>query len=213
MDRECELLSRIRRTAAGAEKDRLIEELDALPATSWSFHDRWTRVYETWEFDGWTDEGYDASKVSLPRDIQILSAVQYGISDICNGGLHQFFGNGTGVFAPEMVEWFDRAGMPAAADIMRLALTKFGGAYSRSQEQRCAFLDSFRLEAECVDSDRPRSDWDPFYELDDRFYDCLSGGSVNPFDAAFTAAADRWLRETCGIRKLSDPPGAATSRE
>jgi len=113
---EFELLDRIRRLASPTERSQLIDELDSIRGPEIALFRLWTRVHETWQFDGWTDDGYYASKVDLARDIQLLSATEYGVSDIENGGLHQFFWNGTGVFAPEMIEWLDRAGMPAGCD-------------------------------------------------------------------------------------------------
>src|SRR5436190_10968836 len=140
---EFELLHRIRKVATPGERPQLIEELDAMRGSRFPLFSFWTRVHETWQFDGWTDDGYEPLRVDLPRDIQLLSATEYGVSDIENGGLHQFFGNGTGVFAPEMIEWFDRAGMPDGAKILGKAVGLFGPIYPRSQEARQTFLDEF----------------------------------------------------------------------
>jgi hypothetical protein len=196
---EFELLDRIRRLASPTERSQLIDELDSIRGPEIALFRLWTRVHETWQFDGWTDDGYYASKVDLARDIQLLSATEYGVSDIENGGLHQFFWNGTGVFAPEMIEWFDRAGMPEAAEILRKAVGRFGPVYPRSQGDRQEFLDGFE--------GKSRAEWDPFYELDDPFFVVLRPNEAQP--THFEVMADRWLHETCGIKKLGDPPRTA----
>ncbi|OAI57940.1 hypothetical protein AYO47_00160 [Planctomyces sp. SCGC AG-212-M04] len=202
--KEQALLNRIRESKSDDERRPLIEQLDGMPGTKERFFYFWTRVHDTWNFGGWSDSGYDPSKVNLPRDIQLLGAVEYGVSDIENGGLHQFFHNGTGVFAPEMIEWFDRAGMPACAEVMRKAVAKFGPEFPRSQEARQTFLGTFKGES--------RKERDPFHELDEPFYDALIGPGRLSDRTPFKIAADRWLHETCGITKLSDPPSAAKSK-
>ena len=40
----------------------------------------------------------------LPRAVGHLFAAHWCQSEICNGGFHQFFGNSTGVLAPEAME-------------------------------------------------------------------------------------------------------------
>jgi len=132
-----------------------------------------------------------------PRDIQLLDATSYGKADIDNGGFHQFFSNGTGVFAPEMIEWFERAGLAETASIVKEATSVFGEVFPRSQDLRRKFLASFH--------GKTRADWDPFYQMYDRFYASL------PYKKdVFDKAADRWLREVCGIKNLHDTPAGKT---
>jgi hypothetical protein len=40
-----------------------------------------------------------------------------------------------------------------------------------------------------------REQWDPFFGMDDRFYDAT-------VDEKYEPTANKWLRETCGIETL-----------
>jgi hypothetical protein len=159
------------------------------------FYEEWQRKHDVYPFDCWTDDGYDPSRSDIPRDIQLLAGMDYGKSDIDNGGFHQFFHNGTGVFAPEMVEWCERCGLNDVADVIRLAMKKLSGdAYPRSQEGRQRLLANFPVRGE-------REQWDPFYALDEKFYELLSNNGTRYDDAA-----NKWLRETCGVTALDHKP-------
>ncbi len=194
---ELELIEQIRKTSSTDERSRLISQLEKLPVRKYQFHDRWLLINDIDPLNCWTDDGYDPSRSDCPRDIQLLEATSYGKADIDNGGFHQFFSNGTGVVAPEMIEWFERAGLAESASIVREATAVFGKVFPRSQKLRRKFLASFDGET--------RADWDPFFKLDDRFYASL------PYDKhVFDAAADRWLREVCGIKNLRDTLEART---
>ena len=184
------LLSKIRTMTTGEERDQLIKELESAPEQFRTFYKRWLFIHDVSPFwDCWSDNGYDPSKSQFERDIQILAATAYGKSDIDNGGFHQFFGNGTGVFAPEMAEWLDRSGLTDAANVVQDAIDKFGPTFPRSQSKRQEFL--ARIPGDS------RKEWDPFRELDNRFYDATE-------DEQFDAAANEWLRQTCGIQGLLD---------
>ena len=90
-----------------------------------------------------------------------------------------------------MIEWFERAGLAETAAVMKEATAVFGAKFPRSQAARKAFLAKFDGET--------RADWDPFFRMDDRFYASL------PYQKkVFDSAADRWLREVCGIATLHD---------
>ncbi len=188
---ELELIEQIRATSSTEERSRLISQLERLPVSIYQFHDRWLRINDIDPLNCWTDDGYHPSRSDCPRDIQLLEATSYGKADIDNGGFHQFFSNGTGVVAPEMIEWFERAGLTETASIVKEATAVFGKVFPRSQKLRRKFLASFHGET--------RADWDPFLKLDARFYASL------PYNKeVFDAAADRWLREVCGIKNLHD---------
>jgi hypothetical protein len=194
------VIGRIRSAATPEEREKQIRELEALPVKIYPFHSRWSVIHDVSSYDGWTDEGYDAAAGKGTRDIQLLEATGYGISDIQNGGLHQFFGNSTGAFAPEMVEWFERAGLPQAATVLKQAMAKFGEPYPRSQEARQKFLDSIPWVS--------REESDPFRDLDGPFYD-----AVEEEGRDFDILADRWLIDVCGIKDLrTPPPGAGTEQ-
>jgi hypothetical protein len=188
--------------ASGEERQRLIAELDALPNKTTNFFDLWMTIHDAWQVKGWSDEGFDSSKVDLPRDVQLLAGVEFGIVEIDNGGLLQFFSNDTGGFAPEMMEWFDRAGLPEGADALRKAMAKFGDSYPRSQISRQKFL----AKCERENAENP----DPFADLDGELFEALEGKGGKT--TSYEAVADRWLRETCRIQKLTDSPGSIKSK-
>jgi len=188
---EYDLLNQIRKAPTAAKRTELISDLEQVPIDIYPFHHRWLLINEVEPFACWNDAGYDHTRSTVPRDVQLLWAASYGKADIDNGGFHQFFTNWTGIFAPEMVEWFERAGLLDAARVTREALAVFGDDYSRSQEERQTFLDKFKVSEE---DDWDRELDDPFYDLDRRFVS----------SEAFDKAADEWLRSVCGIQNLHD---------
>ncbi|MGV3484242.1 MAG: DMP19 family protein [Planctomycetaceae bacterium] len=192
---EQRLLSRIQGAPAGPERHSLIDQLEDAPVHYRTFYERWLFVHEVVPWDCWSDEGYDPSKSTFPRDVQILAAADYGKADIDNGGLHQFFGNSTGRFAPEMVEWLERSGLTDAAIVLREAMQVFGEEFPRSQSSRQQVLAKFEAPT--------REEGDPFYEMDDRFFAATK-------DEVFEQVANNWLREMCGINRLRDGSQSGT---
>jgi Domain of unknown function (DUF4375) len=188
---ERDLIVQLTPTTSAEERSRLISQLDALPIGSYAFNHRWLVVHDIRPYQCWTDEGYDPSLDDCPRDIQLLAATSYGKLTIENGGFHSFFRGWIGIFAPEMTEWFERAGLAETAQVVKEATSVFGRVFPRSQDLRRQLLASFPGEA--------REEWDPFSQMDDRFYASLPYGGD-----AYDAAADRWLREVCGIKSLHD---------
>lgn len=187
---EVKLVLDIELAKSPEERDRLIDQLEAMPIKVFPFFHRWFLVQNIGPFECWTDAGYDPSQSDLPRDIQLLAATYYGMSDIDNGGFDQFFNNPTGVFAPEMVEWFEQNGMAQSAEDMRRAMAVFGSPFPRSQEERRKTLDRLRKEAKVVHYDFPiykegekRISWDEEMKM-------------------FEVCADRCLKERYGITKL-----------
>jgi hypothetical protein len=187
---EVRLLRLIKKTPPGPERNLLIAELENVTIDRRTFYERWLYVHDVDPFwDCWSDTGYDPSRSKFSRDVQLLAAASYGKSDIDNGGFHQFFSNGTGVFAPEMAEWFERSGLNEAAKAVRDAIAVFGRDFPRSRHARQAFLAKFEGES--------REEWDPFRAMNERFYESAT-------NRAFDEAANEWLRQECGIRRLLD---------
>jgi hypothetical protein len=92
-----------------------------------------------------------------------LYAAHWCQSEICNGGLHQFFSNTTGLMAPEALDGFRAIGAADWAEILAEAMNFFGKPYPRERDDRQKLLPvRQRLATE---------KWDPFYELDLRFYE------------------------------------------
>lgn len=103
----------------------------------------------------------------IPEHAGHLFAVHWCISEVCNGGFHQFFSNSTGVLAPEAVAGFRAVGMPETAAIVEQAMARLPTPYIRDREDRQDALDA--LDPEDLDEE---GDWEsPFDDLDDQFYD------------------------------------------
>jgi hypothetical protein len=104
----------------------------------------WEHIKEAYKktniYDGGGLFRYDFER--LPADIGDLLAAHWTLSEISNGGLHQFFANPTGVLAPEAVRGFERMGLPAVAVLIREAMAHFGSSYPREWRRRESFLDS-----------------------------------------------------------------------
>jgi hypothetical protein len=84
-------------------------------------------------------------------------------AEVCNGGFHQFFSNTTGLLAPEALEGFRAIGLTEWADLLAEGMKFFGSSYPRDRDERHDLLPSRR--------GSPRDAWDPFYHLDERFYE------------------------------------------
>jgi hypothetical protein len=149
------------------------------------FYSEWLSIYYHKLCDGWNEDGFQPIS-GISRDLQIFAATNYGKSDIENGGFHQFFYNSTGDFAPEMVEWFQRAGFEDTAKIMVEAMSIFGESYPRSREKRLKFLSTRN---------------DLFNFLNEPFYN-----SVTRKPKKYDKVANNWLMYKCNITTLKSLP-------
>jgi hypothetical protein len=125
----------------------------------------WDLVEPYWEkvniYDG-PDE-FLRTLAAVPSTVQTLIAAHWCESEVSNGGLYQFFSNPTGVLAPEAAEAYRVLRVPELANVIDEAMGFFGEDYPRDRDVRDAALP--RTEG------RPREQWDPFSELDERFYE------------------------------------------
>jgi len=130
---------------------------------------------------------YDGPEIFLRQfrafrpEIGHLLAAQWCQSEVCNGGFHQFFTNSTGVLAPEALDGFRALGLNEWAGLLEEAMRFFGESYPRDREERQAKLSGVRGEK--------REEWDPFDDLDHRFYQCLRVGR-----GGFERVADEYAR-------------------
>ena len=138
----------------------------------------WTLVDPIWE----TVSIYDGPDMFLeqyaasPEASRVLLAAHWCQSEINNGGFAQFFGNSTGVLAPEGVEAYRKIGMPQTADLIARAMSLLGASYPRDREEREDTLEA------CWDIAG-----DEFGDLDETFFRL-----IETENGGFRAAADTY---------------------
>ncbi|MCP5520187.1 MAG: DUF4375 domain-containing protein [Verrucomicrobiales bacterium] len=86
-------------------------------------------IYESYDVFKQGAGGYPEWKIDI-------LAVHWTMSEIANGGLEQYFGNSTGILAPEAVLGFQRIGKPELAVALQKAMALLGEPYPREREQR-----------------------------------------------------------------------------
>jgi hypothetical protein len=104
---------------------------------------------------------------AIPPEGGNLFAGHWCQSEVRNGGFHQFFTNSTGVLAPEALRGYRAMGLRTWAAILAEAMDFFGHDYPRDQSDRIHTLESVRASTP--------DDWNPFRELDRRFFEWLRG--------------------------------------
>jgi hypothetical protein len=119
---------------------------------------------------------------AAPIKARNLYAAHWCQSEVCNGGLFQFFHNSTGILAPEAERGFDAIGLGEWSAILNDAMGFFGPSYPRERKARLALLPEWVI--------GKRQEWDPFLKLDQRFYEWLDAE-----DSRWELAADRYAAE------------------
>lgn len=114
-----------------------------------------------------------------------LFAAHWCQSEVRNGGFLQFFSNDTGVLAPEAYCAFSTIGLQDWADIIDEAMRVFGDRYPRNRAQRLQMIPQA--------DGRKRAEYDPFHELDNRFY-----ASLKTDRKRFDNAANAYARSVAG---------------
>lgn len=147
----------------------------------------WSFVDKVWDdisiYDG--PETFLSQFKSASEVHRNLFAAHWCQSEVRNGGLHQFFSNSTGVLAPEVAAAFTTLQMPGLSAVLLEAMHWFGPQYPREREIRNDSLAAFATE-------NP-DDWNPFGELDDRFYYLIEAEN-----GGFEAAADAYAANSDG---------------
>jgi hypothetical protein len=118
---------------------------------------------------------------AIRPEVGHLLAAHWCQSEVRNGGFYQFFENSTGVLAPEAARAFAAIGLQDWSDLVTEAMKFFGEPYPRDEEQRVPKLPEF--------GDGKREDFDPFFALDNRFYESLKADRQR-----FQKAADEYAR-------------------
>jgi len=127
-----------------------------------------------------------------PEAARNLLSAHWCQSEVCNGGLHQFFSNPTGVLAPEAAVGYDAIGLPGLGSVVQRAMLFFGRAYPRAQQERQQALQGHAQ----VHPDA----WDPFEKLNHEFFDLL-----NQESGGWTQAADRYAGQHISVRSPFAP--------
>ncbi len=105
--------------------------------------------------------------------------------EVCNGGFHQFFWNPTGIVAPEAALGLRALGLGDFAALVEEALTFWGTPYPRECSRRQQILDAI--------TGSVRAEFDPFFKLDDPFYELLDAEPDR-----YWQAADEYARRVIG---------------
>lgn len=132
----------------------------------------WERIEPFWNrisiYDG--PDRFLEEVATAPTRVQHLFAVHWLVSEVRNGGFHQFFYNATGVLAPEALTGLRAMRLDTWAELLERAMTMLGSPYAREYDARQVRLRAIEGKGgEHVS----REQWDPFHALDDAFYDWL----------------------------------------
>jgi hypothetical protein len=119
----------------------------------------WLRLNRSWD-DG--PEAFIRRFRSIQLEIGHLYAAHWCQSEVCNGGLEQFFFNSTGLLAPEALEGFRAISTTELAKALGAAMNQFGSPYPRDRAARQKYLSKLKRGA--------RRKHDPFEDWDDQFY-------------------------------------------
>ena len=143
--------------------------------------DYWSLLEPYWDGVSIHDgaEAFSMAFAKLPPASQHLFAAHWLQSEVCNGGFSQFFGNGTGVLAPEAVTGYLAIGMPRASTLVQAAMARLGEPYPRDRARRIDLLGVF----EKLHGARLGDVGD----LDEQFYDCMDNEN-----GGFDLAADSY---------------------
>ena len=103
----------------------------------------WTVLESNWEtidiYHG--PETFLRTFSTVRREVGLLFAAHWCQAEVCNGGLGQFFGNSTGVLAPEAVEGFRVLEQTQIAELVTEAMGLLGQPYERERGRRNDLLD------------------------------------------------------------------------
>jgi hypothetical protein len=92
-------------------------------------------IYETYEV-------FQRGAAKYPEWQIDLLAVHWTMSEICNGGLAQYFSNSTAILAPEAVLGLQRLRKPELAAALQKAMALLGEPYPRERDKRAQRLEA-----------------------------------------------------------------------
>ncbi len=130
----------------------------------------WDIVDPYWEeFDIYRQKNYLKVIKNFPQPVVHLTAAHWCMSEVRNGGLHQFYLNPTGIVAPEAVIGFAKIRMDKTSRLLERSMLFFNKPYPRSRVKRTELLDAFAIHS----GSEFRREADPFFMLDEIFMDLL----------------------------------------
>ena len=143
----------------------------------------WLPLNRTW--DSYDPEEFLREFRAVPPEIGHLYAAHWCHSEVCNGGLLQFFRNSTGLMAPESRDGFRAIGVAELAAVLDSALEQFGDPYPRDRGEREPMLE--------IEEWRGNEIIDALAGLDERFF-----RAANQWEPAADAYAQRAARRHRG---------------
>jgi hypothetical protein len=79
---------------------------------------------------------YEQRLRAFSQSLRYVYAVQWYLSEVCNGGHRQFYSNPTGVVWRDALAGLEALGIPEAANILRLSADRMGGSPSLDRAER-----------------------------------------------------------------------------
>lgn len=150
---------------------------------------KWDALESVWDDQPYAeDAGFWDWYRNLTKPQQVLFPTHWLCCEVYNGGFHQYFTNSTGHHAPEAILGFRELGLCDIAEIVEKAVSVFGAEFPRKRNEREDFL--AKLEGD------NRSEWDPFFHMDDEFYEIIKiPGAPDLYEEdRFTIAAKAYIR-------------------
>jgi hypothetical protein len=143
----------------------------------------WSVVEPHWDrisiYDG--AEAFRREFEQTPQVPASLFAAHWCVTEVCNGGFHQFFWNSTGVLAPEAAAAFEKIQLRGLSETVRRSMVFFAEPYPREREAR-------QLALEAYERTHPHQS-NPFSTLDDEFFTLITSEN-----GGWESAADRFAR-------------------
>lgn len=96
---------------------------------------------------------YDRTLSFFSRGQRGVFAMEWYITEVLNGGHHQFYFNATGIVWHDALEAFRDIGATAHADILQRSAHKMGGSPSLERDERIRLMDQFNINFEELDAE------------------------------------------------------------
>ena len=128
--------------------------------------DVWTIIHPVWwlaDIYNGPDE-YERSLEQFSNEQRLMFALRWYMSEVNNGGHHQFYSNSTGIVWKDACKAFSAINVKKGADIILESADRLGGSPSLDHDQRYEELAEHNPD---------------FSDLDDRFYELSSNTDID----------------------------------